>query len=256
MATPIPSNEPENQNPTPPPATPASQRTYTESDLERVRQQEKAKLYAELEKLREQTSNLPTMAEELEALRKEREEREASAAEEKARAEEAERVRSEAEMSAKDLLEKRNAEWEERIAELQKEREAERAVLEQERKFAQLREYTQQRVQQESENIAPELLDLVDGNTPEEVDASIERLKAKSSAIAEKVRETQQSRASQQQGVSANGFSTTGPMDMLPTSQTYTAEEIQAMTPKEFAEKVRPHFIGQGSASRNRGMYG
>lgn len=253
MATPTPPNE--NANPTPS-APPAPQRTYTEADLEKARQQEKSKLYAELEKLREQTSTLPSITEELDALRKEREQRESSAAEEKAKREEAERVRAEAEMSAKELLEKRNQEWEDRLAEMQREREAERAMLEQERKFSQLRDYTQQRVQQESENIAPELLDLVDGSTPEEVDASIERLKAKSLAIAEKVRETQQARVSQQQGVSSNGFSTTGPMDMLPSSQTYSAEEIQAMSPKEFAEKVRPHFIGQGSAARNRGMYG
>jgi chromosome segregation ATPase len=257
MATPVPSEG--TPTPTPgesetPPAPPAT-KSYSEEDLEKARQQEKAKLYAELEKLREQTRTLPEITSELEALRKEREDREAAAAAAKQEAEEKERAQQEAEMSAKDLLDKRNQEWEEKFAEIQRQREAERELLEKERTFSQLREYVQSRVQQERENIAPELLDLVDGNSPEEVDASIERLKAKSQAIAEKIRGTQQQLAAQQQGVSPSGFNTSGPEDMLPSTQQWSAEDIRNMSPKEFAEKVRPHFLGR-SDTRNRGLFG
>ncbi|MFE9834025.1 hypothetical protein ACFYP4_02580 [Streptomyces sp. NPDC005551] len=265
MATPIeqgvPTTGPTVPVPAPPangPSTgaPAGQKTYTEADLERVRQQEKAKLYSELEKLREQTNVLPTIQTELETLRKEREEQAAAEAAARQQAEEQKRAKEEAEMSAKELLEKRQTEWEEKFLAMQAERAAQDELLNKEREFSALRDYTQARVQQEQEHIAPELLDLIDGNTREEVDASIERIKAKSAAIAEKVRGTQQSLAAQQQGVSPSGFNATGPMDMLPTSQQFSADEIRAMSPREYAEKIRPHVLGRGDASRNRGLFG
>lgn len=237
------------------PNPPAGQ-TFTADDLARARQQEKDKLYKELETLREQVGQFGSVQTELEALRKEREDREAR---EKAAQEEAERAareKVEAEMTAKELLDKRQQEWEQKLLDLQREREAEKATLEKERQFSQLRDYTQSRIEQERENIAPELIDLVDGNTPEEVNASIERLKAKSLAIAEKVRGSQQQLAAQQRGVSPAGFSTTGPMDMIPTTQNYSADDISKMSMKEYAEKIRGQFIGRGDALRNRGLYG
>lgn len=251
--------------PTPPaetiPAAPATgpasapSATYTEADLARVRQQEKDKLYNELEKLREQTSSVPTMAAELEQLRKEREERETAIKAAEAKAEEEARVKAESEMSAKELLDKRNAEWQAKLDQIEQEREAERQLMAKEKEFSQLRDYTQRRIQEESSKIAPELLDLVDGNTAQEVDASIERLIAKSAAIAEMVRGTQQQLGAQRQGVSPAGFNASGPMDMLPTTQNYSAQDIASMSMKEYAEKVRGQFMGQGDA-RNRGLYG
>lgn len=231
------------------------QQTFTADDLARVRQQEKEKLYKELESLRETASTLPTVQAELEVLRKEREERTAREAASKAEAEAAAKAQAESEMSAKELIEARQREWEEKYDSLQRQREAEQAALEKERQFAKLRDYTQARVAQEQASIAPELLDLIDGNSPEEIDASIERLKTKSAAIAEKVRGTQQQAAAQQRGVSPAGFSTTGPMDMLPTTETYSADDIAKMSVKEYVAKVRGAFLNGGDA-RNRGLYG
>lgn len=246
----------ENQNPqsvTIPVPVPA-QKTFTEDDLARVREQEKAKLYKELESLREATSSLPTVTAELEALRKEREERASREAAAKTEAEHEAKARAEAEMSAKELLESRQAEWQGKLDAIQREREIERATLDKEREFAALRDYTQARITQEQGKIAPELIDLVDGNSQAEIDASIERLKAKSAAIAEKVRGTQQQAASQQRGVSPSGLNMTGPMDMLPTTQTYTSEDIAKMPMKEYVAKIRGQFV-HGDA-RNRGMFG
>lgn len=247
----------ENQNPQsitlPTPVQ--EQQTFTAADLERVRTQEKDKLYKELESLRAATESLPTVTAELEALRKEREERAAQAAAAKEAAAQEAKVKAEAEMTAKELLDKRQAEWQEKLDAIQRERETERAALDKEREFAALRDYTQARIAQEQKNIAPELLDLVDGNTQAEIDASIERLKAKSAAIAEKVRGSQQQMASQQRGVSPSGLSTTGPMDMLPTTQTYTSEDISKMSMKDYVAKVRGQFITP-SDQRNRGLYG
>lgn len=255
--TPTAPEQPTDQQQNPAPQQPQNgqqPRTYSEDDIARARQQEKEKLYNEIEQLKQKTSNFGSMQEELENLRKEREERQA--AEEKARkdAEEAERARSEEEMSAKQLLDERTSEWESKFQKLEEERAAEKALMQKEREFAELRDYIHERVQAERENIAPELLDLVDGSTREEVDASIERLRAKSEAIAEKIRGTQQQLGAQQQGVSPSGFNPAGPMDMLPSMQNYSAEDINNMSPREFAEKIRPSLFG-GDA-RNRGMYG
>ncbi|MFH9606868.1 hypothetical protein [Streptomyces sp. NPDC017448] len=246
ITPPAPDNGPQGQ--------PSAPRTYTEDDLARARQQEKDKLYRELEKLRETTSTLPTITAELETLRKEREDREAATLAAQQQAEEEAKAKREAEMSAKELLDQRNAEWAERIAQLEKEREVERELVAKEKEFAALRDYTQRRITEESSNIAPELIDLVDGNTAQEIDASIERLKAKSAAIAEKVRGTQQQLGAQQRGVSPAGFNSAGPMDMLPTTQNYSRDDIANMSLKEYAEKVRGQFIG-GDA-RNRGLFG
>jgi DNA repair exonuclease SbcCD ATPase subunit len=254
MTSPIPPVENPQTITVPVPAPPATEQVFSAADLERVRQQEKDKLYKELDALREQTSTLPTVTAELEALRKEREERAAREAAAQSQAQEEAKAKAEAEMSAKELLEQRQAEWQAKLDQIQRERETERAALDKEREFAALRDYTQSRVDQERGAIAPELLDLVDGNTPEEIDASIERLKAKSAAIAEKVRGSQQQMAAQQRGVSPAGFSTTGPMDMLPTTQTYTAEDIAKMPLKEYVAKVRGNFIRGDQNSR--GLFG
>lgn len=255
MTVPIPPVEnPPVSTITVPSTNPAPPTTFTQADLERVRQQEKDKLYKELEGLRKAAEALPTVTAELETLRQEREARAAAEAAAKEKAEAETKARTESEMSAKELLEARQAEWQAKLDAIQKEREAERAAMEKEKEFSALRDYTQARVAQEQKHIAPELLDLVDGNTPEEIDASIERLKAKSAAIAEKVRGTQQQMASQQRGVSPAGFSTTGPMDMLPSTDTYSAEDIRKMGVREYAEKIRGKFM-TGDA-RNRGLYG
>lgn len=228
--------------------------TFTAADLERVRTQEKEKLYKELDALREQTASLPTVTAELENLRKEREERTEREAAAKAAADQEAKLRAEAEMSAKELSDKRQAEWQEQFDRLQAERDTERAALDKEREFARLRDYTQGRIAQEQKLIAPELLDLVDGNSTAEIDASIERLKAKSAAIAEKIRGSQQQLAAQQQGVTSAGFSTTGPMDMISGTETYTAEDIAKMSMKDYVAKLRDKVIH--SDARERGLYG
>jgi hypothetical protein len=234
---------------------PPAPKTFTEEDLERVRQQEKAKLYGEIEKLSQRVSQFDSVQAELEALRKEREEREARESAAREQADQQAKASREAEMTAKELLEERQREWQAELDEIRQEAQLKDAALQKEREFAQLRDYIQQRVAQEKDSIAPELLDLVTGNSPEEVDSSIETLKAKSIAIAESVRAKQQQLAAQQQGVSPAGFATTGPMDMLPGTKNYSVEEIKAMSPREYAEKIRGRFLG-GSDSRNRGLFG
>jgi hypothetical protein len=54
------------------------------------------------------------------------------------------------------------------------------ALLEQERKFADLQAYRQQAVEQNRENIIPQLIDYVQGNTAEEINESVASFRQRS----------------------------------------------------------------------------
>ena len=43
-------------------------------------------------------------------------------------------------------------------------------------------------------------------------------------------------------------------MDMIPSTQNYSAEDIQKMSPREYAEKIRPQVMN--GDTRNRGIFG
>lgn len=239
--------------PAQPPQTPA-ERTFTEADIAKARQEEKDKLYKELNKFREQTQ---TFQSELETLRKEREAEQARIAAEQKAAEEAARKQREEEMSAKELLAQKEQEWTNRFTQLEQERQQERALLEKEKQFTELQAYAQQRVQAAiAENqVAPELADFVGGNTREEIDASLEFVKAKSEAIVQSVAQAQVQARAQMRGVSPTGYSTTGPMDTDPGHKTYTNEDLKNMSMQEYA-KIRPSLLGAASQGQNRGLYG
>ena len=146
--------------------TEPTQKFYTEEDLAKVRSQEKEKLYPEIDRLKEEVSLLKKEREE-KAARKAAE-AEAKAAEEKAKLEE--------NLDAKDFAKATADELREQLARERQEREAAFALLEQERKFAELQAYRQQAVEQNRDNIIPQLIDYVQGNTPEEINESISGL--------------------------------------------------------------------------------
>lgn len=238
--------------PTPPvEAQPPAEARFTAADIERAREQEKNKLYARLQALEEQNR---TFVSEAEAQRKEREDRLAAEAEAQRQAAEAQRLAAEAEMSAKDLLAQRDAEWSERFNRIEREREEERALFEKDRQFADLQQYTQRRVAEERDNIAPELLDLVNGNTPDEIEASLANLKGKTEAILQSVQQAQIQARSQMRGVSPTGYSTTGPMDSEPGHKTLSLNDIRQMPMDQWAQIRGSLGIGN-AAQNNRGMY-
>lgn len=237
-----------------PPAVPAppSDARFTAEQIERARSEEKDKLY---KRMQERDSRHAEMEQELAVLRQEREERLKAEADAKTAAEEAAKVKKESEMSAKALLEQRNSEWETRFAEIQAEREREREALAKEAQYNELRAYIQERVGAEREAIAPELLDLVSGNTPEEVDASVELLKAKTSQILESVQQAQVQTRSQMRGVSTAGFTGQGPTDNESGSRQLSAQDIKGMSMQEYA-KYRDQLLGAASDQfKKRGLF-
>jgi DNA repair exonuclease SbcCD ATPase subunit len=225
---------------------------FTAADLERVRQEEKDKLYGRLSKVDERSEALEA---ELKELREERQAREAEEAQrQQSEADEA-KQKAEAEMSAKKLLQERSSEWEKRFEQIEREREQERAALAKESEYNRLRAYIQERAGAERDSIAPELVDLIAGNSPEEVDASIEMLKDKTQAIFQSVQSAQETARSQMRGVAATGYTGNGPTDGDGGSRQLSADDIKNMPMAEFA-KYRNQLLGAAAQkTNNRGLF-
>jgi hypothetical protein len=234
----------------PPAATPAEPR-FTAEDIAKARQEEKDKLYGRISKIEEQNNKF------LKEIEDQRKAREAAQADEEKRRKDAEtqaKSLAEQDMSAKDLLAQKEQEWTSRFEQFEREREQERTLFAKEQEFNNLQTYIQKRVGEESENIAPELLDFVGGNSPDEVEASINTVKAKTQAILESVQQAAIQQRATMRGVSPTGYSTTGPMDTDPGHKSYSLQDLQAMPMSEYA-KIRGQ-LGVGNAAQNqRGLY-
>jgi chromosome segregation ATPase len=212
--------------------------SYTAEDIARARAQEKEKLYPQVEKLKEELSLLKRKAE--------RKQREAEAAKKK-------KEEEEAELSAKELLVRKEQELMAQIEQERAERERALALLEQERKLQQLMQYRQQRLEQERENIIPELIDLIQGNSEDEIEQSISGLKEKSARIFDSV--AQASVQSRKEMVGARVTSpASGPLDNDSEQRMYSPEDISEMSLADYA-KNRAKLLGTGKNS-GQGLFG
>jgi len=224
--------------------------SYTADDIARARAQEKEKLYPQVEKLKEELALLKQREAEREAeeakRKAERKQREAEAAKKK-------KEEEEAELSAKELLVRKEQELMAQIEAERAEREKALALLEQERKLQQLMQYRQQRLEQERENIIPELIDLIQGNSEDEIEQSISGLKEKSAKIFDSV--SQASVQSRKEMVGARVTSpASGPLDNDSEQRTYSPEDISEMSLADYA-KNRAKLLGTGNNS-GQGLFG
>lgn len=224
---------------------------YTSEDLERVRSQEKDKLYPVVEKMKEEISQL----------KKEREEQEAKEAErrEQRRARDAEAAKKkkeeeEAELSLKDLLRKKEEELQAQIEQERAEREKALALLERERQYQELMTYRQNRLEQERENIIPELIDLIQGNTQEEIEQSIANLREKSSRIFESVATASQQTRKEMAGARVTAPAS-GPLDTDTDSYIATPDDVRNMSMADYA-KQRSKLLGSSDNTRGQGLFG
>jgi hypothetical protein len=236
--------------PAEPPAQPPRQQrsgeppqAFTTEDVERIRQEERARYAAEQQRADE-------LQNELAQYRKEAEDRQK--AEEKLQREtaKAQKKKEEEEMELRDLIQKKDQEWEQKLEEERKARENALAILDQERRHASLQTYLAQRMAQDGDKIAEELRDLVAGNSPEEIDASINLLMQKTDLIRNNVvdglRKVNSTRPTV--GVTAPPV---GPMETAGATRTYTADELKAMTPEEYAAE-RENLLRAASISRRQ----
>jgi DNA repair exonuclease SbcCD ATPase subunit len=226
----------------------STQKFYTDDDLAKVRSQEKDKLYPEIERLKEEVLSLKKDKEE-KAARKAAEEAEklaSKAAKEKAKLEE--------DLDAKDLIKLKEAEWSEQLERERNERERAFALLEREREFANLQTYRQQLLETERDNIIPQLVDFVQGNTAEELTQSVEQLKERSASILESAQAALQQQRRDMRGTSAT-LPPAGPLETNSEQRMPTAEEIAAMPMNEYA-KYRSRLLSPGAQGKTRGLLG
>lgn len=250
------------QQPEPAQQTPAPEFRFTAEDLERVRQEEKTKVYGRLD---QETQARKELENHVQSLLAAQQEREAEAQRQREAAEQAERERQEAEMSAKDLLAQREqtwqeqqrqmqTDWEQRFEQMAQERAQEHALLEKEKELAALSAYTANRLAEEKDNIAPQFLDFIKGNSQGEIDQAIEVAKAKTAEIFTEIQQAQVQQRAQQRGVAPTGYAPVGPLEVEGGTRQYSAQDIQNMSIQEYAEFRRK--AGIGGSGQGRGLYG
>lgn len=221
---------------------------YTEDDLAKVRSQEKEKLYPQIEKLKEEVDVLKRSREE-EASRFAAEENERQA-----RIAQEQKAKEESELEVRDLLAKKEKEWAEQLERERQERETAFALLERERTYAELQSYRAQKLDAERDNIMPELVDLISGNTKEEIDSSIDGLKERSNRILESAQSAMQNARREMTGTRAT-LPPAGPLETNSEQKSYTAQDIASMSMDEYA-KYRGRLLSPGAQGKTKGLFG
>jgi len=217
---------------------------FTAEDLAKARAQEKAKLYPQIEK----------MAEELAAMKKAKEEEDAKRAAKRAERETKLKQKEENELSFKELLAKKEQEFNSQLENERLEREKAIALLEKERQYQELQNYRQRRVEEERDAIVPELVDLIDGDTPDAVEQSIATLKEKSARISDSVKQAMTSAKQQMVGARVTAPAS-GPLDNDSEQQLTTPDSVRDMSMADYA-KNRAKLLGSASTNRGQGLFG
>ena len=223
--------------------------------IQKARAQEKAKLYPQMEKLQEELALLRKREEERLALEAER----AAKRQEREAQREAERkAKAEDEMSFKKLLKTKEEEFQTQLAQERAEREKAFALLEREREYQELRQYRQTRIEQERDNIIPELIDLIDGTTRDEIEASVLNLKERSEKIFDSVAQSTKQSALQERKEMVGTRITvpaSGPLDNDSENSSFTPDRIAQMSQAEYA-KYRSKLLGSAGNNRGQGLFG
>lgn len=226
----------------PPPngATPQSNVRFTDEDIERARQQEKDKLYPRIDE----------MSTQLKALQAEREAEQAERLRLTEEAEEARKAKEESEMDLRQLFEKREAEFNKQINDLSSRYDADRAVFDRERALQEAYAYRIARIEQEQEYILPELRDMIGGDTPDQIDASIEEMKARTEAILANM--TAAAQPQPFRGAAMPSVPPVGPMEQMPQQESLTADDIRTMDMDTY-KRYREQLLRATNPQRQRG---
>lgn len=221
----------------------AEEQRFSMQDVIAARREEKEKLYPEIDRLKNEVAELA---------RARQEEQQRLEAERLAAEEEAKRKREE-EMEVRELLKAKEAEWQSQLEAERQERERAIAMLEKERQYAELQAYRAQRIDEERDEIIPELIDLVSGDTFDEIEASIAGLKERSSRILATAQQAAQSARRDMSGARVTA-PPAEPLDNYSGTRQFTADDISNMSIEEFA-KYRSTLLGRGEDS-GQGLFG
>jgi hypothetical protein len=224
---------------------------YTNEDLAKARSQEKEKLYPVVDKLKEE---LAILKQEREEARAKEAERAAKRAQREAERTAEAKAKAEEELSAKELIAKRDKEWQAQLESERAETQRAFALLEREREFQELTTYRQNRIEQERESIIPTLIDLVQGSTKDEIEQSILALKAKSAQIFEDVAAASQNSRKEMVGTRIT-VPASGPLDNDSASGSFNPNDISNMSLADYA-KNREKLLGMTGKTRGQGLFG
>lgn len=192
---------------------------WTDEDIEAARKQEKDKLYPRIEDMDAQ----------LKALREEREAEKAERERLAAEAEAARKAQEEGEMNVRDLVEKRDAEWQAKLANLESRYETDREIFNKERQLQEAELYRRDRIAQEANDILPELRDFIQGTSPEEIDASIEAMKARTASVLANFVAAEPPQVPFAPRGAAPTAPPVGPMEQQPSYETLTPDDLRGM---------------------------
>jgi DNA repair exonuclease SbcCD ATPase subunit len=250
------------QSPAPSPASfthgASGERTFSEADIANARKQEKDKLYSEITSLKDQWAQAQKS---LDAIQEQREQEAAEKSRIQQEKESALQAKKDEEMSAKQLLEAKlretNDTWEERFSKLQAERDQERALADKERAYNELVDYRNEKLAAAAaaREIAPQFHSFITGDSREQIDAAIEQAKLATASIAAELAESAQARPQQVRGVSPTGYAALGPLDGAMGQKSYTSEDINNMSMKEYAEFRQKTGLASAEARRSQGLF-
>jgi hypothetical protein len=228
-----------------------AQTQYTAEDLSRARAQEKEKLYPAMDKMKE----------ELSALKKERDESLAKDAERRAQrvardseAAKKKDLEDERELGFKELLAKKEAELQSQIDIERAEREKALTLLDRERQFQDLQAFRQQRLEAERDNIIPELIDLIRGDSKDDVERSITELKEKSARIFDSVSQAATQSRKEMVGTRVT-VPANGPLDNDSENNSLSSDDLRNMSMADYA-KNRTKLLGSTGNNRGQGLFG
>lgn len=219
--------------------------------IQKARQQEKAKLYPQVEKLQEEIASLRQKESEREAKEAERKAARAAREAELAKQKKAEEEQS---LELRELLAKKEQEFNAQIEQERTEREKAFALLEREREFQEIQQYRQQRIEAERANIMPELVDMIAGDSKDAIEQSILRLKEKTAQIVESVQAASQQTRKDMVGARITAPAS-GPLDTDSSQAAFTPESIANMSQAEYA-KNRSRLLGAAGSNRGQGLFG
>lgn len=198
---------------------------FTAEDIEKARQQEKDKLYGRINEMDERFKKIEgERAAQLAAEEKKRQEAEAAA--------EAERQKT---LTFEQRMAEMEAGWTAKLGGLEQQVQQRDALIEREREFQALTKYRDDAVATNAENIMPELLTWIVGNSTEEIDAAVSRAVETTASILAQVAQAQtgQQYAQQQARQQARGTGVTappvGPLENQSGHETFTAADISNM---------------------------
>lgn len=235
----------------PPQPAPPSGQYFTAEQVEEIRRQEKDKLYDRMKKSEDQLNAFKDTVEQLKA---DKDARDAELEAQRKAAEEAQRREAESKLTAEQLIQAREAELKAQQEQFQKDMELKLATMAKEQEFLKLQSYIRTRVAEEiaANTIIPDLVEFVGGNSEDEVEASITKVKEKTANIVKGATSLTGGNP-QLPGVSPTG-SPAGPLDNLSPPRGLSAEEISKMGMADYA-KFRSQS-GIDRAGNGQGLFG